>query len=65
MCIRDRYYVAQPGAIPSGFLEPGGDVARAGVTYVAGMTDRFAFETAAELLGWDADRLPRGIGRGA
>ncbi len=60
-----EYYVAQPGAIPSGFLEPGGDVARAGVTYVAGMTDRFAFETAAELLGWDADRLPRGIGRGA
>lgn len=38
---------------------------RPAVTYVAGMTDRFAFDTAAQLLGWDPDRLPRGIGRGA
>jgi dGTPase len=34
---------------------------RAVVTYVAGMTDRFAFETAVDLLGWPVDRLPRGI----
>lgn len=34
---------------------------RAVVTYVAGMTDRFAFETAVDLLGWPIDRLPRGI----
>ena len=40
-------------------------VVQPAVTYVAGMTDRFAFETAADLLGWDPDRLPRGIGRGA
>ncbi len=35
------------------------------VAYVGGMTDRFAFETAQRLLGWDPARLPRGIGRGA
>ncbi|MEN9506605.1 MAG: hypothetical protein RI958_2531 [Actinomycetota bacterium] len=34
---------------------------RAVVTYVAGMTDRFAFQTALDVLGWPADRLPRGI----
>ena len=34
---------------------------RRAVTYVAGMTDRFAFSTAVELLGWAPERLPRGI----
>lgn len=34
---------------------------RSVVTYVAGMTDRFAFQTAIDLLGWPVDRLPRGI----
>jgi len=29
------------------------------------MTNRYAFETASELLGWDPARIPRGIGRGA
>ncbi|MEA3019450.1 MAG: dGTPase, partial [Actinomycetota bacterium] len=28
------------------------------VTYVAGMTDRFAFSTAVKHLGWDPGRLP-------
>ena len=41
------------------------DVTRGAVTYVGGMTDRFAFDQAEDLLGWTADRLPRGIGRGA
>jgi hypothetical protein len=31
---------------------------RAAVTYVAGMTDRFAFRQAVALLGWDPDKLP-------
>jgi len=35
------------------------------VAYVGGMTDRFAFERARLLLGWDPRRLPRYIGRGA
>ena len=31
------------------------------VTYVGGMTDRFACRQAVALLGWDIDRLPQGI----
>ena len=34
----------------------------AAVTYVAGMTDRFAFRQAVALLGWDPDKLPVGVG---
>ncbi|HNI34489.1 MAG TPA: HD domain-containing protein [Microthrixaceae bacterium] len=32
------------------------------VTYVAGMTDRFAFNAAVSLLGWDRSTLPQGVG---
>ena len=38
------------------------EAVRAAVTYVAGMTDRFAFRQAVALLGWDPDKLPAGIG---
>ncbi len=58
----DRY-VAQPELMPSFYRWD--DVTRGAVTYVGGMTDRFAFDQAEDLLGWTADRLPRGIGRGA
>jgi len=34
---------------------------RRAITYVSGMTDRFAFGTAVQLLGWRLDRLPRGV----
>ena len=37
------------------------DAVRAAVTYVAGMTDRFAFRQAVALLGWDPAKLPAGI----
>jgi dGTPase len=37
------------------------EVVRAAVTYVAGMTDRFAFRTAVTELDWDEQRLPQGI----
>ena len=63
-----EYYAGHPSGMPPEYRPVTGDgdaVVRAAVTYVAGMTDRFAFETAAERLGWDPDRLPRGIGRGA
>lgn len=63
-----EHFAANPAAIPADFAGVEGadsDRIRAAVTYVAGMTDRFAFETAEALLGWDSDRLPRGIGRGA
>jgi dGTPase len=43
-------------------LVAGSEVAvRAAVTYVAGMTDRFAFRQAVALLGWDPDKLPAGV----
>ena len=53
-----EWYVEHPGAIPD---DVGGDPARTAVTYVAGMTDRFACEQAVRLLGWDRARLPLGI----
>ena len=34
---------------------------RAAVTYVAGMTDRFAFRQAVALLGWEPAKLPAGV----
>ena len=37
------------------------DPVRAAVAYVGGMTDRFAFDTAVAVLGWDRARLPRGV----
>jgi dGTPase len=43
--------------------EPGGaEAARAAVTHVAGMTDRYACRQAVELLDWPLDQLPRGVG---
>ncbi|MGH9105973.1 MAG: HD domain-containing protein [Acidimicrobiales bacterium] len=38
-----------------------GAAVRRAITYVGGMTDRFAFRTAVELLGWDPAKLPHGI----
>lgn len=57
------YYVEHPDAIPRHFRQEA-DSVRSAVTYVSGMTDRFAFDQAKELLGWDPRKLPRGIGRG-
>lgn len=58
-----EYYLADPHAMPAEYRTD--DLVRAAVTYVGGMTDRFAFEQAQRLLGWDPKKLPRGIGRGA
>lgn len=57
------YYIEHPDSLPPDFR--GDDKVRAAVTYVAGMTDRFALEAATELVGWAPERLPRGIGHGA
>ena len=51
-----EFYLEHPDRLPS---EPKQHSVRAAVAYVGGMTDRFAFETAVELLGWRRDRLPR------
>ncbi len=37
------------------------EAVRAAVTYVAGMTDRFAFRQAGAHLGWDPAKLPAGV----
>jgi dGTPase len=39
------------------------DSLRIAVEYVAGMTDRYAFELAVAELGWDRSRLPQGVDR--
>ena len=60
-----EHYAAHPALLPdTPDLGPGTDAAvRAAVSYVAGMTDRYAFDRAVELLRWKPDRLPRGIDR--
>jgi dGTPase len=61
-----EHFADAPNTIP-GVVEAGGllsgetDAVIAAVTYVAGMTDRFAFRSAVSLLGFDPDRLPQGI----
>jgi dGTPase len=54
------WYAEDPSRVPAPWTNPG-DPARAAVTYVGGMTDRFAFTTAVRELGWRPDRLPRGV----
>ncbi|HJE51650.1 MAG TPA: HD domain-containing protein [Tessaracoccus flavescens] len=58
-----EYYLGHPDAMPGEYRLD--DLVHGAVTYVGGMTDRFAFEQAQTLLGWDPKRLPKGIGRGA
>ncbi len=60
-----EFFAEHPHAMPPDFGAGSlahADPVRAAVTYVAGMTDRFAFTTAQTLLNWDPVRLPRGIG---
>jgi dGTPase len=47
-----------PGAACSGLVAGSEAALRAAVTYVGGMTDRYAFRTAVADLGWDPARLP-------
>jgi len=62
-----EHLAANPHLLPSdarpatGDGVPEDDPVTAAVTYVAGMTDRFAFDTAVRLLDWPTERLPRGI----
>jgi dGTPase len=50
-----------PGADADDVVAGSEDAIRAAVTYVAGMTDRFAFRQAVALLGWDPAKLPAGV----
>ncbi len=57
------HYAAHPQLLPDAVeLSPGtADTLHAAVTYVGGMTDRFACRQGIALLDWPRDRLPRGI----
>ena len=50
-----------PAALRSDTIAGSQEAVRAAVTYVAGMTDRFAFRQAVALLGWDPAKLPAGV----
>ena len=67
-----EFFSDQPFALPSrefadagnpveGAIAGSADAVRAAVTYVAGMTDRFAFSQARAHLGWDPSSLPAGL----
>lgn len=56
------YYLEHPEAMPAEYVRT--NLVHGAVAYVGGMTDRFAFERARILLGWDPRKLPPGIGRG-
>jgi dGTPase len=66
-----EYFTERPHEIPDRRPEdtgapdqaPDDDATFRAVRYVAGMTDRFAFHTAVERLGWSPGELPRGIDR--
>jgi len=60
------HFSDQPNLIPgvdtgSGLAAGSEDAVFEAVAYVAGMTDRFAMAVAVSDLGWDRDRLPRGV----
>ena len=61
-----EHYAARPDALPvdrsTGVRSGSAEAVRAAVTYVAGMTDRFACQQAVARLGWDPAKLPQGIG---
>jgi dGTPase len=58
------WYLDHPDALPEGYWDQE-DPPHGVISYVSGMTDRFAFDQAVELLGWNPARLPKGIGHGA
>ena len=61
-----EHFADRPNLLPSvpsadGLAAGSHDALQAAVTYVAGMTDRFAFATAVAHLGWDPTDLPSGV----
>ncbi len=54
------HYREAPEELPGDLA---GDPLHRAVTYVAGMTDRFAVRQAVERLGWPTERLPSGVDR--
>ena len=58
-----EHYADRPHLLPDPPRAAGGsdEAVRAAVTYVAGMTDRFACRQAMALLDWDPAKLPAGV----
>jgi dGTPase len=60
------YYADRPHHVPGvradAVVGGSGEAVAMAVGYVAGMTDRFAMNSAVSLLGWDPARLPPGVG---
>ncbi len=58
LCALVSFYLEHPERLPAPPQDPA-RLVHAAIAYVGGMTDRFAFDTAVQLLGWDPARLPR------
>jgi dGTPase len=58
-----EFYAERPQLVPGVIPTAEDDSIRTAVGYVAGMTDRYAFELAVAELGWDRSRLPQGVDR--
>ena len=61
-----HWYADHPSAVNEGGAGGGSAVLEAdpvvaAVHHVSGMTDRYALRMAVDLLGWDPDKLPRGV----
>ena len=60
-----EHYADRPNLLPSersaGVEAGSAEALREAVTYVSGMTDRFACQQALALLGWDRPQLPKGV----
>jgi dGTPase len=58
-----EHYSDRPHLLPDPPRAAGGtdDAVHAAVSYVAGMTDRYACRQAVSLLGWDPAKLPQGV----
>ncbi|MDO5499831.1 MAG: HD domain-containing protein [Propionibacteriaceae bacterium] len=60
-----EHFAERPSGIGKGVAaDPGSPEAiHAAVSWIGGMTDRYAFDTAVRVLGWPEERLPQGIDR--
>jgi len=57
-----EYYAEHPTAVPHAMPRSDqDDPVRAAVTYVAGMTDRYAIARGRDLLGFDPAAIPRWV----
>lgn len=59
-----EFYAGQPALVGCAATAGTPSALHAAVAWVSGMTDRFAFRTAVQELGWDRAALPRGVDSG-